>query len=426
MASKPDSATDDWVGDLSAKFERLMVQKRQKPSRQGDRFHNIPDAGVQSKSSLPKDSTTNQSMAMLHGVPPEPPLRPKNSRFRDFLFTLCNVPMKWEDNELLDLALKEIDLKSIYSDAEEENEHFVSRARSQGVGTKPEWGYQDCVIRALSRYFSRSFFTRVTSPPCEACASKLPTLPRGNTQPNDKERAGNAHAVELYQCAEKRCQSYTRFPRYWDVGTLLRTRRGREGEGANCFGMICRALGSRVRWVSNAEDNIWTEVYSDHQQRWVHVDPCAAAWDNPLLYTETMGQRLSYCVAFSSDGATDVTRRYVRAPGHALARTQCSEAELLLITQDIKSMRRIDMSKEQRLRLDREDTAEAQELESYTIPTETLRPAKSWDKAEVKPTKRKSGIITPRKDSRESLPGEQPEVRRVGNWDLAAAANKGG
>ncbi|KAI7782622.1 hypothetical protein LA080_013110 [Diaporthe eres] len=382
MTSKPDSATDDWAGDISEKFGRFM-----------------------SKPGLPKESTTQQSMTLLHIGPAEPPLRPKNSRFRDVLFTLCNVPIKWENNELLDLALKEIDLKAIYSDAEEENEHFASRARSQGVGTKPEWGYQDCVIRALSRYFSRTFFTRVTNPPCGTCASKLPTLPRGNTQPNQEERAGNAEAVGLYQCAEKHCQAYTRFPRYWDVGTLLRTRRGRAGESSNWFGVICRALGSRVRWVWNAEDNIWTEVYSEHQQRWVHVDACAASWDSPLLYTETMGRKLSYCIAFSSDGATDVTRRYVRAPRHALARTRCSEAELLRITHDIKSMRRLDMSEEDLLRLDREDAAEAQELESYVVPADTPRPARSWHKAEVKLTKRKSGIITPMKDSRESLPG---------------------
>ncbi|KAK7697660.1 Protein png1 [Diaporthe eres] len=404
MASNPDSAADDWVGDISEKFGRLMVQKRMKPSRQRDRIQDIPEAGVQSKSSLPKNSTTPQSMTLPHIGQPGPPLGPTDSRFRDMFFTLSKIPIKWENNELLDLALKEIDLQSIYSDAEEENEYFVSLARSQGVGTKPEWGYQDCVIRALSRYFRWTFFTRVTNPPCEACGSKLPTLPRGNTQPSQEERAGNAQAVELYQCAEKHCQAYTRFPRYLDVGTLLRTRRGRAGESSNCFGMICRALGSRVRWVWNAEDNIWIEVYSEHQQRWVHVDPCTAAWDNPLLYTEGMGRKLSYCVAFSSEGATDVTRRYVRASRHALARTRCSEAELLRITQDIKSMRRIDMSDEDLLRLDGEDTAEAQELESYTVPADTPRPSRSWHK-EVKPTKRRSGIITPRKDSRESLPG---------------------
>lgn len=399
MASKSDSAADDWVGDISKKFGRLMVQKRVRPSRRRERVGEISGVASQAVSSWPSDSTADQNMTSLNIGPPQPPPHPRNSRFRDMLFTLCNVPIKWENNELLDLALKEIDLKSIYSDAEEENEHFIFLARSQGVGTKPEWGYQDCVIRALSRYFSSSFFTRVTTPPCEACESKLPTLPRGNTSPNQEERAGNAEAVELYQCVEKHCQAYTRFPRYWDAGTLLKTRQGRAGESSNCFGLICRALGSRVRWVWNAEDNIWIEVYSEHQERWVHVDACAAAWDNPLLYTEAMGQKLSYCIAFSPDGATDVTRRYVRASKHALARTRCSEPELLRITHDIKSMRRIDMSNEDLLRLDREDTAEAQELSSYIVPSDVLGPAEGWHQAELKLTRRKSGMITPRTNS---------------------------
>lgn len=307
--------------------------------------------------------------------------------------------MQWENPGVLDLALKEIDLKSMYSDAEKEHEHFNSLARSKGAGTEPEWGYQDCVVRSLSRYFTRSFFTRVSNPPCEACGSKLPTIPRGNSSPTPRERAGKAEAVELYQCAEKHCQAYTRFPRYWDVMTLLGTRRGRAGESANCFGMICRALGSRVRWVWNAEDNIWTEVYSEHQKRWVHVDASAASWDNPLLYTGAMGQSLSYCIAFSSDGATDVTRRYVRASEHALPRARCSEPELLRIIHDIKRMRRIDMSSEDLVRLTREDIEEAKELESFAFPPDAAGAAGHWQPEDVELTKRKSGMMTPRTNS---------------------------
>lgn len=423
MAQQPESTTGDWIGDLSKEFGRLMGQKRLKSSRRHGRALEGVGVAAQANSSALRASRTEDSPKALaqssqppsyiplHIRPSDPPSSPRYHRFRDVLFTLCNVPMQWENPDVLDLALKEVDLKSIHSDAEEEHEQFASLARSKGAGAEPEWGYQDCVVRALSRYFTRSFFTRVGNPPCESCGSKLPTIPRGNSSPNTKERAGRAEAVELYQCAEKDCQAYTRFPRYWDVMTLLGTRRGRAGESANCFGMICRALGSRARWVWNAEDNIWTEVYSEHQKRWVHVDASAASWDNPLLYTEAMGQRLSYCIAFSSDGATDVTRRYVRASEHALPRARCSEPELLRIIHDIKRMRRIDMSSEDLVRLTREDIAEEKELESFAFASDAAGPAGHWQAEDVELTKRKSGILTPRTSSVSALLISKQEVQ---------------
>jgi peptide-N4-(N-acetyl-beta-glucosaminyl)asparagine amidase len=42
--------------------------------------------------------------------------------------------------------------------------------------------------------------------------------------------------------------------------------------------------GLDARYILDVTDHVWAEYYSDAMQRWVHLDPCEAAYDTPHLY----------------------------------------------------------------------------------------------------------------------------------------------
>jgi len=150
-----------------------------------------------------------------------------------------------------------------------------------------------------------------------------------------------------------------RFPRYNDPKALMISRLGRCGEFANLFCLFLRAVGLRARYVWNFEDHVWDEYFSPTLGRWIHLDSCEAVRDEPLLYDRGWGKKMSYILAFSIDGAQDVSRGYVQDWTETMSRRrQGSESDLRKALDDVTRRRRFGLPPSELERLENEDQAE--------------------------------------------------------------------
>ncbi|KAK9863780.1 hypothetical protein WJX84_004037 [Apatococcus fuscideae] len=239
------------------------------------------------------------------------------AELRGWLEMGADKSMQYEDEGLQALALSLMPLDEMQAEADD------TASLSTQLGDGPEVAVQDALVQELLAWF-KNFFTWVNNPPCDWCGSGA-TQPMGMVKPTPEEKGDGAGRVESYRCPN--CNLTTRFARYTGPEKVLETRKGRCGEWANAFTLCCRALQLQARYVMDWNDHVWTEYWSDAQQRWVHVDPCEAAYDRPLLYEAGWGKPLTYVVAFNRDGVTDVMRRYTRSWPQVLERRKmASEA----------------------------------------------------------------------------------------------------
>jgi peptide-N4-(N-acetyl-beta-glucosaminyl)asparagine amidase len=209
----------------------------------------------------------------------------------------------YEDELAQAMALSVMDLEAMKTRAAE------AAALSLLLEEDPPLAEEDQLALELLSWFKLEFFSWVDKPSCSHCQNPATqAVPAG--APTAEEAAHLASRTEVYYC--NLCGTDTRFPRYNDPVKLLETRRGRCGEWANAFCLICRAAGLDARLILDFTDHIWVEYYSTAMKRWIHMDPCEASWDKPLLYEAGWGKKLTYLIAVGRDGVLDVTRRYTR------------------------------------------------------------------------------------------------------------------
>lgn len=255
----------------------------------------------------------------------------------------------YEDELAQAVALSVMELERMSTRAEE------AAALSSMLGEDPPLAMEDALAMELLSWFKLEFFAWVDQPPCAFCNSTTRLVQM--VQPSPTEAAHLAGRVELYRCT--RCQSYTRFPRYNDPVKLLETRRGRCGEWANAFALCCRAAGLDTRLAVDWEDHIWVEYYSFSLQRWIHMDPCEASYDKPLLYEQGWGKNLSYVIAVGRTGVADVTQRYTRKYDEVLRRRNCSETWVRAYLSQTTSVLRSSLPAKEREELGKRDAADA-------------------------------------------------------------------
>lgn len=171
----------------------------------------------------------------------------------------------------------------------------------------------DSLALRLLDWFKGGFFKWFSKPNCASCGNSM-ELVRTEGPVSDYERKGLASRVEVYECSScsPDLSPQSRFPRLNDPVALLQSRVGRCGEFANYFTLFCLAAGFRARYVLDVTDHVWTEIWSESQQRWLHADSCEKKLDKPRLYEYGWGKKLIAVFAFGEHETVDVTKRYAR------------------------------------------------------------------------------------------------------------------
>uniref|UniRef100_A0A2M4AG74 Peptide-N(4)-(N-acetyl-beta-glucosaminyl)asparagine amidase n=1 Tax=Anopheles triannulatus TaxID=58253 RepID=A0A2M4AG74_9DIPT len=283
-------------------------------------------------------------------------LPPGNSLLQQ-LELLSDQVMQYEDDLLQASGRSLIPLDRLRSQAKEKQAQW-RRLLQQGSlahgtdSTEKEPSAEDLLVEELTAWFRGEFFRWVNALPCTTCGNEKTQLVQSTVEDGVR--------VEVYRC----CGQLRRFYRYNDVEKLLHTRRGRCGEWANCFTFLCRCLGYEARYVFSTGDHVWTEVWSERRQRWIHVDPCENVLDAPLMYEHGWRKEITFVFAFAHDDVQDVSWRYSNDHASLVQRRRavCRESTLLDAVWKLRGKRRAKLSADRVAALRRRTFDECLEL----------------------------------------------------------------
>ncbi|XP_065369389.1 peptide-N(4)-(N-acetyl-beta-glucosaminyl)asparagine amidase [Calliphora vicina] len=288
-------------------------------------------------------------------------LRNTNS-FLQSLELFSDAVMQYEDEKLLAAGRDIIPIDDLTQKAAEKLMAMQEdQANSDQTSATPvkEFCIRDLILVELVNWFNTEFFEWINNIPCKVCGSEESKLKRTQTEGDCR--------VEVGVC----CGQETKFYRYNDIAQLLVSRKGRCGEYANCFTFLCRCLDFEARIVHSLFDHVWTEVYSESQLRWLHVDPSDNVVDSPLMYQHGWKRNIDYVFAYSCDDIQDVTWRYCNNHKDTLLKRRfCTENELIESLITIRKKRQMHLSDERKKILSQRCMLELIELTVERPPTE--------------------------------------------------------
>jgi len=98
--------------------------------------------------------------------------------------------------------------------------------------------------------------------------------------------------------------------RHSDPLEILAYGKGRCSEFSVLFTALCLAHNYRARLILDMSDHVWTEVWDNTKQKWVHVDPSEKRIDDPKMYERDWKKNLKEVYALENGGVENVTETY--------------------------------------------------------------------------------------------------------------------